>query len=164
MSISLGMHAPRGPETVQLERCRKAQLAPGPPISLTSVPSRPANAVSMRPPCKAARLAQGLIHACLSNIRSSHSRSHRPKRAASPTGSVVWLKSKDGRSTSNNITAHLLISDCSTVTLRGPPFAKTSYPVRQIKNQRPSCARQPGQSKLTIDRRLYPESLSGTKV
>jgi hypothetical protein len=34
---------------------------------------------------------------------------------------VVWLKSKNGRWTSNNITAHLLISACSKVTLRGPP-------------------------------------------
>src|SRR5258707_13828076 len=35
------------------------------------------------------KMGRKLIHACLSNIRSSRSRSHRPKRAATPTGSVA---------------------------------------------------------------------------
>src|SRR5262249_29006982 len=60
-------------------RCRKARLAPR--VS-------PASAVSTRPPCKAGPWPK-LIHACLSNIRSSRSRSHRPKRAASPGGWVA---------------------------------------------------------------------------
>jgi hypothetical protein len=47
---------------------------------------------------------------------------------------VVWLKSKNERWTSNNITAHLLISDCSTVTLRGPgPPYGIGYPMASHK-------------------------------
>src|SRR5215813_15295501 len=48
---------------------------------------------------------------------------------------IVWLKSKNGRWTSNNITVRLLISGCSTVTMRGrvSSCARTSCPFRQIK-------------------------------
>jgi hypothetical protein len=59
------------------------------------------------------------------NLVSQRAHSERKSRAKqlcrkSNGAIVVWLKSKNERWTSNNITAHLLISDCSTVTLRGP--------------------------------------------
>jgi hypothetical protein len=40
------------------------------------------------------------------------------------------IESKDGRPTSNNIIAPLLILGCSTVTLPRPLCARTSCPVR----------------------------------
>jgi hypothetical protein len=65
----------------------------------------------------------------------SERKSHASKCCRKSNGAiVVWLKSKNERWTSNNITAHLLISDCSTVTLRGPgPPYGIGYPMASHK-------------------------------
>jgi hypothetical protein len=60
---------------------------------------------------------------------NTHTQSKYCRKSNGPT--IVWLKSKRGWWTSNNITVHLLISGCSTVTMRGPPCARTSCPIRQ---------------------------------
>jgi hypothetical protein len=59
----------------------------------------------------------------------THTRSKYCRKSNGPI--IVWLKSKSGWWTSNNITVHLLISGCSTVTMRGRACARTSCPPRQ---------------------------------
>src|SRR2546423_9874341 len=66
----------------------------------------------------------------------THTQSKYCRKSNGPT--IVWLKSKSGWWTSNNITVHLLISGCSTVTReRVSPCATTSCPLRQIKTESP---------------------------
>jgi hypothetical protein len=68
----------------------------------------------------------------------THTQSKYYRKSNGPT--IVWLKSKRGWWTSNNIIVHLLISGCSTVTMRErvSPCVTTSCPLRQIKRGAPT--------------------------
>jgi hypothetical protein len=55
------------------------------------------------------------------------------RKSNGPT--IVWLKSKSGWWTSNNITVHLLISGCSMVTMGGLSFASARTSRRLPANQ-----------------------------